>query len=100
MISESQWNRLCSLASEFEKLARKAGLIGGQISQASAYRQFSRARVQRWVKQGRIKPINQNGHIYYSMDDLTRLASMYEYKINENQTTTTDEVKAEYEKSR
>lgn len=96
MISESQWNKLCSLASEFEKLARKVGLIGGQISQASAYRQFSRARVQRWVKQGRIRPVNQNGHIYYPIDDLTRLSTMYEYKINGQ--TRTDEVKEEYEK--
>jgi hypothetical protein len=83
MISESQFNRLCYLASEFEKLARKAGLIGGQISQASAYRQFGRTRVERWVKQGRINPVNQNRHIYYSFDDLTRLSSLYEYKIQE-----------------
>jgi len=69
-IPESDWLKLACIAYQFEKTARAAGLLGGQITQATAFRMYGRERVERWRRSGKVNPVKSGSRIFYNSDEL------------------------------
>jgi hypothetical protein len=78
-MNQTKMDRLIAVASEFCRLAHEMGLTTGQINQRAAFTRFTRSRVTRWVRQGKILPKKQQSRIYYDLDKLIELSQSYEY---------------------
>lgn len=65
-ITERQFNDIMDIFAGFEKLYRELNKQNGlQVSQATAYRQYGRTRVNRWAREGKVNPVKQGTRIYY-----------------------------------
>ena len=53
----------------------KLNSLPTQINQRRAWREFGRARVERWVAEDRITPIRTGGTVMYATEELVALAN-------------------------
>lgn len=58
------------LSARIMKKLNEINKVQGYISQRKAFRIFGRANVERWKRQGRIKPCKRPGKMEYCMADL------------------------------
>lgn len=65
-ITDRQFNEIIDIFAGFEKLYRELNKNAGyQVSQATAYRQYGRNRVNRWAREGKVNPVKHGSRIYY-----------------------------------
>jgi len=74
---------LCTAAEIGAKNAlRVMGIDKTQISKAEAYRRYSRRRVDRWVREGKIIPVKSSKSVLFNTSDLDLLAQSVELYVN------------------
>ena len=61
---------------------REMGVDKTQISKAEAYRRYSRKRIDRWVREGKIIPIKSKGSVLFNVEDLESQSQTVELYYN------------------
>lgn len=61
---------------------REMGVDKIQISKAEAYRRYSRRRVDRWVREGKIMPVKSKGSVVFNVSELEALSQTVELYFN------------------
>jgi hypothetical protein len=57
---------------------REMGVDKSQISKAESYRRYSRRRIDRWVREGKIMPVKSNGSVVFNVFELDALSQTVE----------------------
>jgi len=60
---------------------RLAGLDKSQITKAQAYKRFDRWRVDRWIREYKIRPVKQGGNVYLDLHTLETLSKTDELAV-------------------
>jgi hypothetical protein len=83
-IHEFQLRQMLSTAAEMgaKNALREMGVDKTQISKAEAYRRFSRRRIDRWVREGKIMPIKSKGSVLFNASELESQAQTVELYMN------------------
>lgn len=61
---------------------RQIGADKTQISKAESYRRYSRRRIDRWVREGKIMPVKSNGSVVFNVSELDALSQTVELYFN------------------
>ena len=79
-IDEFQLRQMLSSAANLgaKNALREMGVDKTQISKAEAYRRYSRRRVDRWVKEGKIIPIKSKGSVLFNSGELEAISQTVE----------------------
>lgn len=79
-LQELQLRQMLSTAAEIgaKNALRIMGVDKSQVSKAEAYRRYSRRRVDRWVREGKIIPIKSNKSVLFNSTELDLLAQSVE----------------------
>jgi len=79
-IHEFQLRQMLTTAAEMgaKNALREMGVGKAQISKAEAYRRYSRRRIDRWAREGKIKPVKSNGSILLNVSELEALSQTVE----------------------
>ena len=79
-LHEFQLRQMLTTAAELgaKNALREMGVGKTQISKAEAYRRFSRRRIDRWAREGKIKPVKSNGSILLNVSELEALSQTVE----------------------
>ena len=72
----------CSAEVAVKSALCKLGLEKTQISKAEAYRRYSRRRIDRWVREGKITPVKSKGSVLFNVEKLEAVASTTELYFN------------------
>lgn len=77
---EFQLRQMLTTAAEMgaKNALREMGVDKTQISKAEAYRRYSRRRIDRWTKEGKIKPVKSNGSILLNVSELESISQTVE----------------------
>jgi len=77
---EFQLRQMLTTAAEMgaKNALREMGVDKTQISKAEAYRRYSRRRIDRWMKEGKIKPVKSNGSILLNVSELESISQTVE----------------------
>jgi hypothetical protein len=77
---EFQLRQMLTTAAEMgaKNALREMGVDKSQISKAEAYRRYSRRRIDRWTKEGKIKPVKSNGSILLNVSELEAISQTVE----------------------
>lgn len=77
---ENQLRQMLSTAAEMgaKNALREMGVDKTQISKAEAYRRYSRRRIDRWVREGKIIPIKSKGSVLFNSGDLEAISQTVE----------------------
>lgn len=83
-LHEFQLRQMLSTAAEMgaKSALREMGIDKSQISKAEAYRRFSRRRIDRWVREGKIKPIKSKGSVLFNVSEVESQAQTVELYNN------------------
>ena len=79
-LEEFQLEQLLSSAAELgaKSALRQMGVDKTQISKAEAYRRYSRRRIDRWVREGKITPVKSKGSVLFNVSELEVLSQSTE----------------------
>jgi len=79
-LHEFQLRQMLSTAAEMgaKNALREMGVDKTQISKAEAYRRYSRRRIDRWVKEGKIIPIKSKGSVLFNSGELEAISQTVE----------------------
>ena len=79
-LHEFQLRQMLSTAAELgaKNALRDMGVDKTQISKAEAYRRFSRRRIDRWVREGKIIPIKSKGSVLFNSAELEAISQTVE----------------------
>ncbi|NQU55164.1 MAG: hypothetical protein HQ522_21815 [Bacteroidetes bacterium] len=61
---------------------REMGVDKTQISKAEAYRRYSRRRIDRWIKEGKIIPIKSKSSVMFNSGELETISQTVELYFN------------------
>ena len=79
-LHEFQLRQMLSTAAEMgaKNALRDMGVDKTQISKAEAYRRYSRRRIDRWVREGKIIPIKSKGSVLFNSAELEAISQTTE----------------------
>ena len=79
-IHEFQLRQMLTTAAEMgaKNALREMGVDKTQISKAESYRRYSRRRIDRWVREGKIMPVKSNGSILFNVCELEAISQTVE----------------------
>lgn len=82
-LHEFQLRQMLSSAANLgaKNALREMGVDKTQISKAEAYRRYSRRRIDRWVKEGKIIPIKSKGSVMFNSGELETISQTVELYI-------------------
>ncbi len=71
-LQEFQLRQMLTTAAEMgaKNALREMGVDKSQISKAESYRRYSRRRIDRWVREGKIMPVKSNGSVVFNVSQL------------------------------
>lgn len=83
-LHEFQLRQMLNSAAELgaKNALRDMGVDKTQISKAEAYRRYSRRRIDRWVKEGKIIPIKSKGSVMFNSGELETISQTVELYFN------------------
>jgi peptidyl-tRNA hydrolase len=79
-LHEKQLRQMLATAAELgaKNALREMGVDKSQISKAESYRRYSRRRIDRWLREGKIKPVKSNGSVVFNVSELDAQAQTVE----------------------
>lgn len=79
-LHENQLRQMLSSAAEMgaKNALRDMGVDKTQISKAEAYRRYSRRRIDRWVREGKVIPIKSKGSVLFNSAELEAISQTVE----------------------
>lgn len=79
-IHEFQLRQMLSSAANLgaKNALREMGVDKTQISKAEAYRRYSRRRIDRWIKEGKITPIKSKVSVMFNSSELEAISQTVE----------------------
>jgi len=83
-IHEFQLRQMLSSAANLgaKNALREMGVDKTQISKAEAYRRYSRRRIDRWIKEGKIIPIKSKSSVMFNSGELETISQTVELYFN------------------
>jgi hypothetical protein len=79
-IHEFQLRQMLTTAAEMgaKNALREMGVDKSQISKAECYRRYSRRRIDRWVREGKIMPVKSSNSVLFNVSELEAISQTVE----------------------